>query len=314
MTIHRPVTPSDAYATAGLDAPPRRSLPFTAFDLTPVSPVVGAEISGIDITAPLTDAAIAEIEWAIGEWGVVFFHGQTLTPETHLAFARRFGPIDVNRFFKAVDGHPEIAEVRKEADQRSNIGGGWHADHTYDRAPAKYSLLHARDLPSVGGDTLFASTEAAFEALSPGLRATLEGLRAVHSSRHVFGPGGRTYAGTDLAGRIGNPDLATQDAVHPVVFVNPVTGRKGLFVNPGFTVRFDGWSEAESAPLLTHLYEQVRRPEFTHRFRWRPGSLAIWDNRTTWHAAINDYVGERRLLHRITVAGEDLAEVPARAG
>jgi len=235
----------------------------------------------------------------------VLFRSQQLTPEQHVAFAERFAPIDINRFFATVPGYPMIAEVRKEPDQVRNIGGGWHTDHSYDQVPALGSMLYAREVPSTGGDTLFAGMYAAYEALSDGLKTTLEGLRACHSSRHVFGPEAHARRG-DLVGRIGNPELATQDAVHPVVIHHPETGRKALYVNPGFTLRFEGWTEEESRPLLEHLYRHAARPEFTCRFHWREGSLALWDNRSTWHFAVNDYHGERRLLHRITIQGSPL--------
>jgi taurine dioxygenase len=236
---------------------------------------------------------------------VIFFRDQHLTPEQHLAFAQRFGGVDVNRFFTAVPGYPMIAEVRKEPAQRQNIGNGWHTDHSYDLAPAMGSMLYAREVPTTGGDTLFASMYAAYDALSDGLKATLDGLKAFHSSRHVFGAAADARRG-DLRGRIGNAELATQDAVHPVVIGHPETGRKALFVNPGFTLRFDGWTDEESRPLLDYLYRHAVRPEFTIRFHWREGSLAFWDNRSTWHFAVNDYHGERRLLHRITIAGVPL--------
>ena len=271
----------------------------------PLSTYVGAEIGGVDLARPVSEAAFAEIRTAFGEYGVVFFRDQQLTPEQHVAFAERFGPIDVNRFFAAVPGYPMIAEVRKEPEQQANIGNGWHTDHSYDAAPALGSMLYAREVPRTGGDTLFASMYAAYDALSDGLKATLATLRGCHSSRHVFGPEAYARRG-DLRGRIGNPELATQDAVHPVVVTHPETGRNALYVNPGFTLRFDGWSEAESRPLLHYLYEHAVRPEFTCRFHWHDGSLALWDNRSTWHFALNDYHGHRRLLHRITISGSPL--------
>jgi taurine dioxygenase len=199
-----------------------------------------------------------------------------------------------------------IAEVRKEPDQQTNIGGSWHTDHSYDEVPALGSMLYAREVPEVGGDTLFASMHAAYETLSAGLKRTLEGLQAWHSSRHVFGAGNMDHE-TRRDGRVRNPELATQDALHPVVIRHPETGRKALYVNPGFTVRFDGWTEAESKPLLDFLYEHAVRPEFTCRFRWEAGSLGLWDNRSTWHFAMNDYAGQRRLMHRITIEGVPLA-------
>jgi len=204
-----------------------------------------------------------------------------------------------------VPDYPMIAEVRKEPEQQRNIGNGWHTDHSYDEAPALGSMLYAREVPRTGGDTLFASMYVAYDALSDGLKSTLEGLKALHSSRHVFGPAAAARRG-DLAGRIRNADLATQDAVHPVVIRHPDTRRRALYVNPGFTVRFDGWTDEESRPLLDYLYRHAVRPEFTCRFQWREGSLAFWDNRSTWHYAVNDYQGERRLLHRITIEGRKL--------
>lgn len=271
----------------------------------PLSAVVGAEIGGVDLTRPVPDEVFSEVRHAFGEYGVVFFRDQQLTPEQHVAFAERFGPINVNRFFAAVPDYPMIAEVRKEPEQRDNIGNGWHTDHSYDEVPALGSMLYAREVPKTGGDTLFISMYAAYDALSDGLKSTLDGLRACHSSRHVFGPEGRSRQ-RDFAGRIGNPELATQDAVHPVVIRHPETGRKALYVNPGFTLRFEGWTAEESRPLLDYLYRQAERPEFTCRFRWRAGSLALWDNRSTWHFAVNDYHGERRLMHRITIEGAAL--------
>ena len=275
-----------------------------AIDVRPLSGALGAEVHGVDLAEDLSDSTFTEVRRAFHEHGVIFFRDQALTPEQHIAFARRWGAINVNRFFRPVDGYPMIAEVSKEPGQKENIGGGWHTDHSYDQVPAMGSILYARAVPDSGGDTMFASMYRAYEALSDGLRETLAGLRAWHSSRHVFGA--HRYAG-DLKGRLGNPELATQDALHPVVITHPETGRKALYVNPGFTVRFDGWSEAESQPLLDYLYDHAQRPEFTCRFRWRKGSVAFWDNRATWHYALNDYHGQRRYLHRITLEGVPLS-------
>lgn len=278
-----------------------------AIEVIPFAPALGAVIRGVDLSQPLSDAEFATIRQAFHDHGVIFFRDQHLSPEQHLAFARRWAPIDINRFFKAVPGHPEIAEVRKEPEQRSNIGGGWHTDHSYDEAPAMGSLLLAREVPPAGGDTLFANMAAAFEALSPGLQRTLEGLRAVHSSRHVFGEKTGYAAREDTGDRIGNRAAATQDVVHPVVIRHPDTGRRTLYVNQAFTLHFEGWTKAESEPLLRMLYEHASRPEFSCRFDWREGSMAFWDNRATWHYALNDYHGHRRVMHRITVQGVPLA-------
>ena len=282
-------------------------MPADQIRVTPYSSALGAVVSGVDLREPLSDDAFAVVRRAFHDHGVIFFRDQHLTPEQHLAFARRWAPVDVNRFFKPVPGHPEIAEVRKEPEQRTNIGGGWHTDHSYDVEPAMGSLLLAREIPPRGGDTLFADMAKAFEALSPALQRTLESLRAVHSTRHVFGAGAAYAQALDIGDRIGNPEAATQDVVHPVVIRHPETGRRTLYVNPGFTVRFEGWTQAESEPLLRMLYQHAARPEFSCRFVWAVGSLAFWDNRATWHYATNDYHGHRRVMHRITVRGGPIA-------
>jgi len=286
-------------------------MPSSTPTVTPYASALGALVSGVDLAQPLSDAQFAVIRQAFLDHGVIFFRDQQITPEQHLAFARRWAPIDVNRFFRPVEGYPEIAEVRKEADQTTNIGGDWHTDHSYDEAPAMGSILLAREVPPRGGDTLFANMALAYEALSPGLRKTLDGLKAVHSTAHVFGAQGGYAQAADLAGRIGNTQAATQDVVHPVVIRHPETGRRTLYVNAAFTTRFDGWTAAESAPLLKMLYEHAGKPEFSCRFAWQAGSIAFWDNRATWHYALNDYHGHRRVMHRITVRGTPIAAAPA---
>ena len=281
---------------------------YTTFDLHPLTMALGAEIHGVDLSREVAEDQFDEIRQAFAEFSVIFFRDQHLTPDQHIAFASRWGEINVNRFFKAIDSHPVIAEVRKEPDQETNIGGSWHTDHSYDQVPATGSILYARQVPEIGGDTQFASMYAAYDGLSDGLKQMLEPLRATHSSRHAFG---RTayriqQHSDDVGDRLGNPDAATQDADHPVVIRHPLSGRKALYVNPGFTIRFSGWSDEESRPLLEYLYRQATKPEYTCRFHWRENSLAFWDNRATWHQALNDYPGQRRLMHRITIEGVPL--------
>lgn len=271
-------------------------------------PNIGAFVDGIDLASDLDSAAVSQLREALGAHGVLFFRDQILTPDQHIAAAEQFGAINVNRFFNHVDGHEQIAEVRKEPDQKANIGGGWHTDHSYDTEPAMGSMLLARETPTIGGDTVFSSMYAAYDALSDGLKSLLDGLNAVHSSRHVFGNKARYTADDgDLASRLGNADLAKQDAVHPVVIRHPISGKKALYVNPGFTLRFENMTDDESAPLLQMLYTHCQRQEFLYRFEWAPGSIAFWDNRASWHLALNDYQGERRVMHRITIEGGPLA-------
>jgi len=275
----------------------------TAIRVTPCSPAVGALIEGVDLSRPIAGEHMRAMRAALRDHGVIFIRDQKLSPQQHIAFAQRWGEININRFFAAVPGHPEIAEVRKEPEQVNNIGGSWHTDHSYDLIPAMGSILLAREVPPMGGDTLFASMSKAFDALSEGMKQTLRSLNAVHSSRHVFGAGTGYATRSDIGARIGNADKATQDVVHRVVIRHPDSGREVLFVNPAFTVCFEGWTPQESAPLLQFLYQHASRPEFSCRFQWAEGSIAFWDNRATWHYAANDYHGARRLMHRITVEG-----------
>ena len=277
-------------------------------EIRPLSGALGAEVQGVDLSREISNSQFATIRQAFHDHSVIFFRDQDLTPEDHIAFAQRWGAINVNRFFKPVKDYPMIAEVLKEPQQKKNIGSKWHTDHSYDEIPAMGSALYAREVPPYGGDTLFASMYRAYETLSDGMKDMLEGLQAWHSSRHAFGA--QRYQTDDPEGdygdRLGNPEAAQQDALHPVVIRHPETGRKALYVNGDFTVRFDGWTEEESKPLLEFLYRHGARPEFTCRFRWERGSLALWDNRATWHYAINDYHGERRYMHRITIEGAPL--------
>jgi taurine dioxygenase len=204
-------------------------------------------------------------------------------------------------FVRGLPAHPEIIEVKKLEHERVNFGGMWHTDTAYLECPPSATMLLAHELPPYGGDTEFASMVAAFEALSDGLKATLSGLRAVNSSAKADVTKNREdRIASD--GRAGARKEYT--AEHPVVRTHPETGRKSLYVNAGHTVRFAGWTEEESAPLLAFLFRHQQRAEFTCRFSWRPGSLALWDNRCTLHNPVNDYHGFRRVMHRITLAGD----------
>ena len=282
-----------------------------ALTITPIQGV-GAEITGIDIKA-LSDADFAAIQTAFANHGVIFFRDQDTTEDDHIAFSKRWGDININRFFAAHPNYPEIAMVAKEPDQKDNIGGGWHTDHSYDHEPALGSVLVARELPESGGDTMFASMYTAYETLPDDLKARIEGKSAVHSGKHIFGEGPGSYYNTSDAGthedgtsRIGNAAVAEQlsDPVHPIVITHPLSGKKALYVNPAFTREVVGLSKNQSEELLSELYTHVfTGHDFQTRFEWAPGSIAMWDNRSTWHWALNDYHGQRRVMHRITIEG-----------
>jgi len=269
-----------------------------------VLPGTGAEITGIDLR-DLAAGEFEQIKQAFSDHGVVFFRDQNLTETDHITLAERFGKINVNRFFKSHADFPQIALVGKELDQLTNIGGGWHTDHTYDFEPALGSILVARQLPATGGGTWFTNMYKAYEGLSDGLKEALSGLNAVHSARHVFGSAGDYKNSADTNQRIINSTAADElgDPIHPVVITHPLSGRKALYVNAAFTLRFEGWTVEESQPLLDYLYQAAINESYITRFEWRPGSVAFWDNRASWHNAQNDYQGQARMMHRITIEG-----------
>lgn len=274
-------------------------------EMVPLAPACGVEIRGVALTQAQGDSLEA-IKQAVYENGVALFRGQhDFTPEAHIAFARRWGGIDLNNYFPLTEGHPEIAVVRKRADQVTNIGGGWHTDHSYDQVPAMGSVLVARTLPPSGGDTLWAHMGAAYDALSDDLKQEIEGLEAYHSADHIYEEDG-LYAQTDMAADLRGQSLRT-GATHPVVIRHPHTGRRLLYVNSAFTLNIVWRTRAESLPLLQRLYDAATAADNTCRVAWEPGSVAIWDNRTTWHFASNDYQGHAREMHRITLTGEPLA-------
>jgi alpha-ketoglutarate-dependent taurine dioxygenase len=266
----------------------------------PISGALGAEISGVDLSKPLDDATVAALRRAWLEHLVVFFRDQPLTPAQFLAFARRFGEPIEYPFVKGLAEHPEIIPVLKLAHEKINFGGVWHSDTAYLDEPPMASMLVAREIPPAGGDTLFANMYMAYDALSDGMKRMLEGLQAVNSSSKADASRTREDRMKDSAREVKKEYVAA----HPVVRVHPETGRKALYVNVAHTVKFDGLTDEESAPLLRFLFEHQVRPELTCRFRWQPGSIAFWDNRCAQHNAINDYAGHKRLLHRITLAGE----------
>jgi taurine dioxygenase len=267
----------------------------------PIAGALGAEISGVDLSQPQTDDDIAAIRRAWLDHGVIFFRDQPLAPDRLLEFGRRFGEVVEYPFLRGIEGYPEVIAVAKLEHERINFGGVWHSDTAYLEVPPMASMLLAREVPPQGGDTLFANMYLAYESLSDGMKRLVEPLWAVNSSAKADVTRTREDRlkadGSDKAGR----ELVAE---HPVVRTHPETGRKALYVNVAHTIRFAGMTEEESAPLLEFLFRHQIRPEFTCRFRWRVGSLAFWDNRCVQHNPINDYHGHRRIMHRITLAGD----------
>ena len=271
-----------------------------ANDITvkPVNGLIGADISNIDISCDLDDDAIALIADAVAKHGVVFFRGQgDLTPERQLAFGNRFsltgGPNENPMTLS------QITMIEKEEQQLKNVGGGWHADQTFNPIPTWGSILTAKVMPSAGGDTAFSTLAAAYDDLSPGLQAQLETMRAVHDNTRVI-------TNMSKLPQYANASIKTTRATHPAVIRHPLTGRKSLFVNRGYTTQFEDWSIEDSAPLLQHLFQHCERPEYQIRLKWQVGTVAFWDNLQVLHYAVNDYHGERRLMQRTSVAGMPL--------
>jgi taurine dioxygenase len=271
------------------------------FEVRRIAGALGAEIHGVDLARELAPELVAGLRRAWLEHQVLFFRDQHLSSVQYLQLAEAFGQPVEYPFIKGLDGFPMITPVLKLEHERNNFGGIWHSDTTYLEAPPMASMLLAREVPPFGGDTLFASQYLAFEALSPALQATLATLTGVSSS---------TKADVSKTREDRLKDGARTDArreylaEHPVVRTHPETGRCALYVNIAHTARFKGWSDEESAPLLDYLFRHQTRPEFTCRFAWQPGSIAIWDNRCVQHNPVNDYHGWRRVMHRITLAGD----------
>jgi len=279
---------------------------YAGFEVNLLCGAGGAEVSGVDASRPLAPEVVAELRRALAEHCVIFLRDQDLAPEQQKAFARNFGPLAATPFIKPLEGHPEMMRIVREPQEskKLNFGGRWHTDMTFSPEPVMGTCLYARESPAVGGDTLWTNQMLAFEALSPGLRRTLEGLRVMHSAKRSYGPQG-AYADDDLKSmRIQASDAALKEQAHPCVRTHPETGRRILYVNWVYAIRFEGMTEEESAPLLGFLNRHSQRPEFQIRFRWRKGSLALWDNRSTQHIAVNDYAGYRRVMDRVTIAGD----------
>lgn len=263
---------------------------------------MGAEIGGVDLSQELDESTVSEIRRAFLQYQVLFFRDQNLTPETQIRFGRQFGELDTHPFVEGMDEFPQVIEVITEPEDTFNFGGGWHTDVTFLEEPDLGSILYALEVPPYGGDTLFANQYAAYEALSDTMKALIGDLIGIHSAGPQYSSGG--YSTKSRAMRTKNADSAQRAVRHPIVRTHPETGRKGLYVNGGFTVGIEGMRADESAPLLEYLFSHATREQFTCRFRWRAGSLAMWDNRCVQHYALFDFKGQRRHMRRVTVRGD----------
>lgn len=281
---------------------------YRNIEVKPISGALGAEIYGVDLSKDITQETFAEIHQAFLENCVIFFRDQTLDFDSQKAFARKFGTLVIDPFVVSPPGHPEFMVIRKESHETKNFANMWHTDASLMDKPPLGSFLYAVDVPDYGGDTMFANQYLAYEALSPGLKKMLDGMKAVHTA-HSYNTGvdaGEYNENRSIKLRF--DDVMTKAAKgsveHPVVRTHPETGRKALYVHSAYVERFAGWTEEESKPLLEYLYAHAVRPEFTCRFRWSKGALAFWDNRCAQHYPINDYQGKRRELNRVTAEGD----------
>ena len=289
---------------------------FEYIEARPVAGALGAEIVGVDTSRPLAPGVAEEIHAALERYLVIFFRDQALSLEQLKTFSRTFGELSRVPYVGALEQHPDIIAVVKEAEERniSTFGGTWHTDFSFLPEPPVASILYAEQVPAVGGDTIWANMYAAYAALSPGMQRALDALNAMHSG-HVYGAarpprGVATSTSIDISRN--NPE-ADLERAHPAVRLNTRTGDKALYLNPVYTTRFEDMTEEESRGLLDYLYAHCTRAEFTCRFRWKPGSIAVWDNRYTLHLAVNDYDGQRRCMYRTSTAGE-APTGPGKAG
>lgn len=271
-----------------------------------LSGALGAEVRGLDLGRPLSGREGEELLEAFYRYGVLCIRDQKLTREAQVAFAQLFGTPDVHPIAKGMEAYPEVIRVLKPAGEQAFFGTSWHTDNSFFEKPSAVTILYGEVIPSVGGDTVYASMERAWEMLSEPLRHFLEPLRAIHSAREAFDPrttGDAKYKG-EAAIQYTYSDAIYEETEHPVVRTHPVTGRKSLYVNPMFTQQIVGLSKAESDGLLAMLYDVSTRPELTCRVRWEPGTVTVWDNRWLQHYAIDDYADAERLMYRVTIEGE----------
>ena len=268
---------------------------YVSIQVDKLTPHTGAEIRGVDLSQPLDERTFKEIHDALIDSGVIFFRDQHLTPEQHKAFGRLFGELHMHPAApREVPEHPEILVIHADEKSKHVAGENWHSDVSCDLEPPMGSILYMHELPPVGGDTLFASMYAAYEALSEPMKRFLEPLTAMHEGEHVY----RGRYGVNDTGKV------FPKAEHPVIRTHPVSGRKALFVNGGFTTRIVQLKRPESDALLQFLYRHVETPEFHCRFRWQVNSVAFWDNRCVQHHAMWDYYPQRRHGHRVTIKGD----------
>ena len=274
-------------------------------DVHPLAGNIGAEIRGADL-AQLDDALFAEIHAAFLDHAVLVLRDQKLSHADQIAFGRRFGELDVHPIAIGMEDHPELIRVLKPAGERASFGTSWHTDNTFFERPSLATILYGVTVPPYGGDTIWTSTEKAYEALSPTMKATVDDLVAVHTASRAYDPkvtGEAKYKG-EAAINYRYSEAIHEENRHPVIRTHPETGRRGIFVNPMFTTRIEGLATRESEALLRFLYEHTTQPEFTCRVQWKPGTVVIWDNRCTQHYAIDDYEAFERVMYRVTVQGD----------
>ncbi len=277
--------------------------------VSPSTGAIGADVTELDLTQ-LGDEGFAELRQAVLAHKVVFIREQSLSIADLEAVTLRFGEFGREPYVQGMADHPHVVHVCKEANEKTPVvfGGAWHSDWSFQERPPAFTLLYGHDVPPFGGDTLYANLQLAYEWLSPKLKAQLEGLNAIHSPEQAYGANARHNEMIENMTILYGSDASHEVRNHPLVIRHPETGHKILYVNPAYTTGIVGMRPAESQPLLDYLFHVAQQPPFTCRMRWTPGTLAIWDNRSTWHCPISDYHGMRREMFRTTVVGD----VPTR--
>ena len=267
-------------------------MPYSTIKVAPLTLQIGAEIEGVDLSKPLGERQLAEVNAALAAHQVIFFRDQNLDFESQKALGRQFGPLVIHSGVAGVEGHPEVVAIHSDANSKYIAGEDWHSDLTCDAEPPMGSILYLHKVPETGGDTCFASMYAAYDALSPRMKSYLEGLTAVHDGEHVY----RSI--------VNDPNKKFPTNAHPVIRTHPVTGKKSIFVNQSYVTHIVEVPKAESNAILAFLYNHCTNPNFQVRFRWTPRAVAFWDNRCTQHLAVWDYFPQTRSGHRVTIGGD----------
>ena len=276
---------------------------YKRIKVIPIAAALGAEISEVDINK-LDEETVVEIRQAFVAHSVIFFRDQILTPESQMEFGKSFGSLNRHSYVKGMDEYPDVFRIIKEPADAHHFGNAWHTDLAYELEPALGTILYGIEVPNTGGDTMFTSLFAAYDSLSDGMKRMLAGLKVVFTNANTYGKNANRFKAGIAKDMTVTQALEEKEVTHPLVRRHPESGGRALYLSPTHISRIDGMTKEESWPLLNQLIEHAVRPEFTCRFKWRNGSVAMWDNRSTMHYAVNDFPDDRRVMQRVTLQGD----------